>query len=106
MTEIITTDVQADTEAENALMISVILPKINILREALLAQAPEIANHLKEINEDLRQYPDLVHLLSDDDIAPIYSAIMEQSNVEITAKAAKKKTTFSDSDKNLLNSLL
>lgn len=68
-----------------------ILPKIERLEAALLAAEPGIENYLAEINEDLRQYPDLTFLLSDEQIAPIYKAIIQRSNVVIAVKASKKR---------------
>lgn len=99
--QIITTDANAEAVAK-------ILPKIQDLEVALLSQAPEVAHHLSEINEDLRQYPDLTWLLSDEQIKPIYSALREMSDVEITTRAAKKKTApkVSAESKALLNALL
>lgn len=82
MSEIITTD-------QNAEVIAKILPKLSTLDEMLEAQAPGLKNYLLEINEDLRQYPDLVHLLNDEQIKPIYSALRAVTNTVITAKAAK-----------------
>lgn len=82
MSEMITTD-------QNAEVIAKILPKLSILDEMLEAQAPGLKNYLLEINEDLRQYPDLVHLLTDEQIKPIYSALRAVTNTVITAKAAK-----------------
>lgn len=82
MSEMITTD-------QNAEVIAKILPKLSTLDEMLEAQAPGLKNYLLEINEDLRQYPDLVHLLSDEQIKPIYSALRAVTNTVITAKAAK-----------------
>ena len=102
------TDPNLITSDENAEVIAKILPKIQLLTDALLAQAPEVRNHLLEINEDLRQYPDLVHLLNDEQIAPIYSALRQQTNVVIAAKAAKKPANkkASADDAAMLNALL
>lgn len=68
-----------------------IVPKLDNLSQMLDANAPGIENHLKEINEDLRQYPDLVFLLSDEQISPIYRAILKHENVVIKVKEAKKR---------------
>lgn len=105
MSDVITTD-------QNAEVISRILPKLSQLDEMLESQAPGLKNYLLEINEDLRQYPDLVHLLTDEQIRPIYSALRATTNTVITAKAAKankeSKTTkkVSGDDAALLASLL
>lgn len=56
----------------------------------LQEEVPEIATILRSINNNLRQFPELVHLLSDDEIEPFYQAYMRMSAVEATA--TKKKT--------------
>lgn len=85
VSDTITSDVQAEK-------IALILPKLQSLQIALESENPEIRGYLKAIHTDLAQYPDLAHLLTDEQIAPIYSAIRQQTNVVIEAKAAKKKS--------------
>jgi hypothetical protein len=105
MSELIQTD-------QNAEVIAKILPKLQQLDEMLESQAPGIKNYLLEINEDLRQYPDLVHLLNDEQIRPIYSALRAVTNTVITAKAAKANKEVkgtkkvSSEDGNMLANLL
>lgn len=96
--------IQSDANAE---LIAGILPKLQALDEALLAQAPTIRNHLQDINDNLREFPDLVHLLTDEQIRPIYSALRAHTNVEIAARASKAKgPKTSAADKQMLNDLL
>lgn len=70
--------------------LSTILPKINSLENELQQENPNIHLYLKDINENLREFPDLVHLLSDEQIAPIYSAMRQLTGVAIAVKVAKK----------------
>lgn len=105
MSDLIQTD-------QNAEVISRILPKLSQLDEMLESQAPGLKNYLLEINEDLRQYPDLVHLLNDEQIRPIYSALRAVTNTVITAKAAKTNKEVkgtkkvSAEDGNMLSNLI
>lgn len=78
----------SDDQAEK---ISAILPKLASLQEAIETLSPNIRNYLKFINEDLMQYPDLVHLLTDEQIKPIYSALRAETQVFITTRAASKR---------------
>lgn len=82
--QLITTDTQSAQLAE-------ILPKLESLRIALEEQNPNVRNYLKLINENLRLFPDLVHLLSDEQITPIYSALRAETQVFISAKESKKR---------------
>jgi hypothetical protein len=97
---------------QNAEVISRILPKLQQLDSMLESQAPGLKNYLLEINEDLRQYPDLVHLLTDEQIKPIYSSLRAITNTVITAKAAKANKEVkgtkkvSSEDGNMLANLL
>jgi phosphopantetheine adenylyltransferase len=73
------------------MQVSDILPKIETLRQSLEAADPNIEFHMRAINEDLRQYPELVFALTDEQIAPIYQSILKKTNTTITVKAAKKR---------------
>jgi hypothetical protein len=92
----------------NSAAIEEILPKLAILQEALETNNPDIAGYMKAIKQNLSMFPDLVHLLSDEQIKPIYSAARAVSQVVIATKAAKKKTEgkASQADNALLRSLL
>lgn len=79
----------SDVDAEK---IGKVLEKLERLSDLLEVQAPDIANHMLAINRDLRQYPELVHLLSDEQIAPIYRGAIQMSQ-ETFAATAKKKAT-------------
>lgn len=98
--EIIETDASVEAIAE-------IIPKLQALQQALEEQNPNINGYLKSISENLRQFPELVHLLSDEQIKPIYSAMRQQTSVVISAKLAKnaaKKPTANEAAQ-LLNLL-
>jgi hypothetical protein len=75
-----------------------ILPKLENLRQCLEAEAPNIEQHLMEINNDLRQYPDLTFMLTDEQIAPIYQAILKKENIVIAVKQSKKRGSNSKLD--------
>lgn len=68
-----------------------IAPKLEQLEQMLLDENPDMPVFLREINEDLRQYPELTYLLNDDQIKAIVTAIRHQTNIAIRVKSAKKK---------------
>ncbi len=78
-------------DVANADRIGEILPKLAALESALIEQNPNINGYMKAINENLRQYPELLHLLTREQQKPIYTAIRQQTKVVISAKLAKKK---------------
>jgi hypothetical protein len=84
MSEMITSDEQANK-------IAAILPKLQSLQVALEEANPNIHGYLKAINEDLRQYPELTILLTDEQIKPIYSALRAESQAVIAVKESKKR---------------
>ncbi len=100
-TSLIQTDIQSAQIQE-------VLPKLQDLQDALLRQDPDIANRLKVIRTNLALFPELVHLLNDEQIAPIYQAMILVSGTEIAAKASKKKVggKASSADAELLRSLM
>lgn len=84
MSDIITSDEQAEK-------IQAILPKLQSLQLALEEANPNIRGYLKAINEDLRQYPELTILLTDEQIKPIYSALRAETQVVISTRESKKR---------------
>lgn len=74
------------------------------LEQALTEKLPEFRTILRDIHSKLRQDPEIVTALSEDEIATIVSGLVHHANVEIVSpkavKAAKKaaKTPVSASD--------
>lgn len=60
------------------------------LEAALLSEDEDLPQLMQQIQSQLGQYPELVHLLSDEQIAPLYIALRTQSQIEI--KVSKSKT--------------
>lgn len=77
---------------QNAILNSA-LGQIEKLQAALEREDPNIKNYLKMINEDIRQHPELMHLLNDDQIATVYKATMKQTNVIIEVAKSKGNKT-------------
>lgn len=88
MTEVIPT--KSLTPEQDNLMSSV-LEKISQLEEELQAENPGIDQWIKDINSDLRQWPELTHLLSDEQRKPIYMALRSITQVAISAKKLKSR---------------
>lgn len=80
--------IMSDEQTEK---LNVVLPKIAQLEQELQEENPGIDKWLGDINKDLRQYPELVHLLSDEQIKPIYSAVRRKTDVKISVKASRAK---------------
>lgn len=76
---------------EQVIAESGILDKIAQLEQELQAENPNIQNYLRMVGDNLRQFPDLVHLLSDEQIKPIYDAKRQETQVEIVKKTAKSR---------------
>ena len=80
------------------------------LEEELKQELPKISEQLIRINQNLRQNPELVLLLDDEEIAPFYQAYMRMAEVEKSMKPAKKgrakKLKDSDENGNKLTDLL
>jgi hypothetical protein len=94
-------------ELTNEEKIQQILPKLTKLEGLLQAQDPELPNALRDVEKNLSMYPELAHILSDEQIRPIYSATMYQTKVVIAAKAAKApKAKATSETANLLKDLL
>lgn len=51
-----------------------------------------IKSYMKEILQNLKQFPDLAYLLSDDQIGLISRGSLQQANVQIAVTTAKKKS--------------
>lgn len=66
------------------------------LAAALETDNPGIDNYMRDINENLREFPELVYLLKAEEIAPLYKYIRQQTQVEISTKKNKKKGKNAD----------
>lgn len=80
------------TTPENPLL-SNLQQRLGYLQESLEQQDPQIKNHLKEIHKLLIGHEELVHLLSDEEIAKIMSAQQTVTNTTLVADVTKKKTS-------------
>lgn len=80
-----------DLTEEQATLLEDVLPKIEQLEQELQEEHPGIDNWLKVINQDLRQYPELVHLLTREQRKVIYTALRKKTDVQISVKTARSK---------------
>jgi len=73
---------------------------IAALSEQLDAEIPQLHQAMVRTNNYLRQYPDLIHLLTDEQIAPLYQAMVSQAGIQAAMpkakKPAKEKVQFTD----------
>lgn len=68
--------------------------KIAELQEMILQAHPRLPVLLRDIREVLKNDPDNVTLLSEEDIGIIVSGLKVQTRTEITAATLKKKSTL------------
>lgn len=68
-----------------------VVPLLAQLEEELQVENPEIENYIMQVNQNLREFPELVHLLSDEQIAPLYHAIMSKANVVKEVKKSRSR---------------
>lgn len=59
------------------------------LKQALLANHPTMPGLLREIHQTLKQYPEQVTLLPEEEIQIIVQGLMKQTGVEFAAQASK-----------------
>lgn len=84
MTDITTQDMAKTLEIKS---------KISELADAILARHPRMPTLLREIHTTLRQYPEQVSLLSEEEIAPIVSGLLVQTNTQFAQAALKSKSS-------------
>lgn len=63
------------------------------LQQALVSANPGMPTMLRTIHSALRNDPDTVTLLTDDEVGILVAGLMKQSNATIAAGAVKKKST-------------
>lgn len=63
--------------------------KVAELEQAILNQHPTMPTLLKQMHTALRQEPELLHMLSDEEIGVIVQGLSKQTNTVIVTAAAK-----------------
>lgn len=67
-----------------------VLEKLVSLEEALKANTPNIATLLRDIHAKLKADPDVVTILSEEQVAVIVKGLQKQTSTTIAATALKK----------------
>lgn len=102
------TDTSAVVSKDEALQSA--LDGCDRLRTALEQQDPQMGSYLNLINKQLRQFPELVHLLPDDQISVIVQAHLQKKlaylDEKSKPKARKSKTSAALPDGGMLADLL
>ena len=62
---------------------------ISQLEKALVEKMPEMPMMLRRIHTDLKQCPELLHLLDEEEVAKVVRALSIQTGVVIQAQTAK-----------------
>lgn len=71
----------------------VIREKLAQLSGMLLESNPKMPTLLRDIHRSLKQDPDIVTILSEEECAILVSGLKKQTNTEIATKAIKKSGT-------------
>lgn len=69
--------------------------KLKEMENQLLSNDPQLPEYLTIIRDDLRQYPEIVYLLTPEEIAPLYKAILTFSKHQVQTKATSRRTRAS-----------
>lgn len=69
--------------------------KLASLEISLLESTPGMATLLRDIHRSLKQDPDIITILEDEEVAILVKGLKKQTGVEIATKAAKKKSVKS-----------
>lgn len=94
-------------DSEQAALFAAAERSISELEAQLVAEDPDIRTYLREINLQLRQFPELLYLLKPEQRAPIYRGLITVSEIEIVKAKAKKagKNHILDNGKTVLDLL-
>jgi len=78
-------------DAEQAAIFTAAENAIRELEQHLVADDGDIRDYLRDINAQLRQFPELLYLLSREQRSAIYRGLIKTSGIEIAKAKAKKK---------------
>lgn len=67
--------------------------RIGELEQAMLSQHPQMPMYLKQIHQELLKYPELVHIMSNEQRAILVKALEKQTATSIFAATKPKKPT-------------
>ena len=93
------TNAKSELSPEQALLLQNATEASAKLEAAILADEPQMRDFLREINAQLRQFPELLYLLTPENRSAIYRGLIKISEVEVvkaTAKKAGKKNVLED----------
>lgn len=68
------------------------------LAQELETENPDIDKYLMQINKNLRQYPELSQLLTDDEIVSFYRAYAKKAEITVSNTKSRKKGKLPDTD--------
>lgn len=72
------------------------------LANALWEQEPEIGGFLDAIHEQLRAEPELMHILTEEQIRAVYTGFIAQSGKQLASSKSKSKSTPTSAQKAIL----
>lgn len=66
--------------------------KLAAVRQGVEARAPGIENYFRELNRNLNQYPELCHLLNDDQLAALTAGLFYLTDTNMAAAVVTGKS--------------
>lgn len=85
-------DVPDEARSLDGLDADLLLAKMRDLDAATVAKTPEIPSLCREIRANLEQYPELTHILSDEQLGIIVKGYLVQADVETSPKTTQAKS--------------
>lgn len=82
---------QPSTNTVPADVLESVLMTMAMLDKELEQENPGLDAYMVRINNNLRSFPDLIHLLTDEQAAPLYKAMIHKADLVLAP--AKKKAT-------------
>ena len=67
-----------------------VIERLGLIEQKMTAQDPEIGTHLKAIHTELRQYEELAHLLTPEQIGVFMKGLQKYAAVSLVMDAPKK----------------
>ena len=68
------------------------MTRIHAIEERMKTNDPEISTHLREVHKHLREYEELAHLLSPEDIGILMRGFQKHAGISLVVEQKTKST--------------
>lgn len=82
-----------ETRADVKVMFDAVVERIDLMEDALKNLQPNFPMILRDIHNKLKDQPELVHMLSDEQIYKIIAGLEKHTGIEVKQAAAKSEKT-------------